>query len=568
MRRATACTATIAAAAILLSGATVAVADPPPSVPNLGRVVRGPDTLLMISLPRPHAAKHGTAPTSWDFDGDGVDDLALTADTSLADSVYDVVGDVMIDGSVVVTYSSVPREDVLGSAWPATRTSGAITFGTALTAGDFDGDGYDDLAIGDADDSVDGRQAHEGAGAVWIVPGSAAGLQLARSRRVTQDSAGVPGKAERADWFGFSVAAGDVDADGYDDLAVGAPNESVGRLAGAGAVTVLLGGPRGLSGRGARTITQNTAGLPGAAERGDEFGWSVAIGRVGKDRFADVVIGAPRENFSGNTLVFCADCTDGTGGLTVLRGSSRGVTTAGAVTVGGRALAKHAKASGTMPDGTFLWRLGESVAIGDLDGDSFGDVVVGDGAAQVGGSIGPGAVIAVSGGRSTVDITRVRVVNRASAHVSYGPQTDENFGAAVAVGDLTGDGRADVVVGSRRAVGGKEGAGAVTILRGSKAGLTGSGSTTFTQAGALVPGAPETADAFGGSVRILSTDGTGRPELLVASEDESLAHTWSTGMVSTFSVGRASVKLRANVSALAFTQADWVPWIHRVRLAR
>src|SRR5690606_8314692 len=92
-------------------------------------------------------------------------------------------------------------------------------FGRSLTTGDFDDDGYADLAIGVPSDN--------GEGAVNIIYGSADGLDAAGDQRWTQDSAGVLGIAERFDSFGSSLAAGDLDGDGRDDLAIGVPGEDL-----------------------------------------------------------------------------------------------------------------------------------------------------------------------------------------------------------------------------------------------------------------------------------------------------------------------------------------------------
>ena len=106
-----------------------------------------------------------------------------------------------------------------------------------------------------------------------MVYGGPEGLDADRAPLVlTQDTAGVPGASETGDRFGSGVDLGDIDGDGYADLAVGAAGEN----GGAGAVTVLYGSPSGLTTGGAQYYTQNTAGVPGASEDGDLFGATVA----------------------------------------------------------------------------------------------------------------------------------------------------------------------------------------------------------------------------------------------------------------------------------------------------
>jgi hypothetical protein len=90
-------------------------------------------------------------------------------------------------------------------------------FGYAAAAGDFNGDGYRDLAVGVLE--------HRGGGAVNVIYGSRDGLKPAGSEQWTQDSPGIPGVSDPGDTFGHALAAGDFDADGYADLAVGNPRE-------------------------------------------------------------------------------------------------------------------------------------------------------------------------------------------------------------------------------------------------------------------------------------------------------------------------------------------------------
>ena len=101
-------------------------------------------------------------------------------------------------------------------------------FGFALAAGDFDGEGHADLAIG-APLTGDSRL-----GSVYVLYGGDDGLDDADAQLWSQDSAGVPGTSEDDDGFGAAVVALDFDRSGQDDLAIGAPDESGHRWAPAG----------------------------------------------------------------------------------------------------------------------------------------------------------------------------------------------------------------------------------------------------------------------------------------------------------------------------------------------
>ncbi len=190
----------------------------------------------------------------------------------------------------------------------------------ALAAGDLDGDGYADLAVGAPFESVGGAGS---AGAVNVLYGGPTGLTAARDSLWHQD---VPGIAEEADpvdfeqyrsghdQFGAAIAVGDTTGDGRAELVIGAPHESVerefGSVDGAGAVHVLLGCADGVTAQGSSYWTQDSPGVLDRAERhpdgegdtlpGDAFGSSLAIGHVDGDGRATLPW-ASRASSSGTT---------------------------------------------------------------------------------------------------------------------------------------------------------------------------------------------------------------------------------------------------------------------------
>ncbi|MEW2039890.1 FG-GAP repeat protein [Streptomyces sp. NPDC005534] len=147
-----------------------------------------------------------------DFDGDGTDDVVVGS--SAGNFVY-----------------------LGGSTGPTLQTEAGEGYAGALTVADFDRDGHDDLVVGTDFVSVLDDTAR--GGYVSVFHGGAAGVDTTRKAVFSQDTAGVPGTDESNDWFGASLAAGDVNGDKYPDLAVGADNESVGSTDGVGNVWVL-----------------------------------------------------------------------------------------------------------------------------------------------------------------------------------------------------------------------------------------------------------------------------------------------------------------------------------------
>ncbi|TMA39219.1 MAG: hypothetical protein E6J79_04005 [Deltaproteobacteria bacterium] len=234
----------------------------------------------------------GATLATGDFNGDGFCDLGI----GIPD---EDLGTIVAAGAVQVLYGSPSglraannqiwdqnKQGVEGFAAAGDR------FGAALAAGDFDHDGFADLAIGVPGHDV-GNAAD--AGAVNVLYGGPTGLSDAGNQLWSQRSVSVQGLAERGDHFGAALAAGDFDHDGFADLAIGVPDEDLGSIVDAGAVNVLFGGPRGISALRNQFWNQSR-NLQGAAERGDHFGAALAAGDFNSDGFVDLAVGVPRED--------------------------------------------------------------------------------------------------------------------------------------------------------------------------------------------------------------------------------------------------------------------------------
>jgi FG-GAP repeat len=249
----------------------------------------------------------------------------------------------------------------------------------SLAAGDFNGDSRADLAISSPGEDIPGAGE---AGSVTILPGSATGPTATGSKLWTEDTTGVPGVAEDEDYWGSTLAAGDLTGDGRADLIVGAPNESVDGVDGAGAVTILHGAASGLlTTDGAQLIDENTANVPGTAEHGDGFGASLAVGNFNGDVYGDLAIGDPGESVDGVTSA---------GTVTVLSGTSGGVSTS----------------SATLWDQNTTGIIGSSATDDDfatdltaiaVHGGSHSDLVIGDSGETVGTQTDCGAIAVIPG---------------------------------------------------------------------------------------------------------------------------------------------------------------------------
>ncbi len=191
-------------------------------------------------------------------------------------------------------------------------------FGSTVASGDFDSDGYADLAIGIPLEDIGKKRD---AGAVQVLYGSPTGL-TARDQVWHQGKPGVPGKSEARDWFGGELAVGDFDADGFADLAVGVVGEDIGSIENAGAVTVLRGSSSGLTSAGSVTLRQGRDGMPSTPAEDEYIGSRLDAGDVNGDGHDDLVMAV-------NDHDFYIAWDEAGAGAHVIFGSSAGLTPVG-----------------------------------------------------------------------------------------------------------------------------------------------------------------------------------------------------------------------------------------------
>lgn len=218
----------------------------------------------------------GEALAAADFNNDGYTDLAI--------GVPDEDVGVHVDaGAVNVIYGSpsgLSSTFVTDQIWHQDSDSiegfpdTSEHFGSALAAGDFNNDGYADLAIGTPLDYVN---SVGGAGSVNILYGSSSGLSSTSNQIWHQDSASVDDSVEFGDHFGSALVTGDFNGDGNDDLAVGVPDEDINGHADAGSVNIIHGSPSGLSATSVpdQRFFLDFAGVEDFSEPNDHFGASI-----------------------------------------------------------------------------------------------------------------------------------------------------------------------------------------------------------------------------------------------------------------------------------------------------
>lgn len=322
-----------------------------------------------------------------DINGDGFSDVVIGA------LLYD--GGQADEGGAFVYHGAAVVDNVVDATLESNQIGGSL--GGALSAlGDINGDGYADIAVGAP--LYDGSNADSGRAYVHL--GAASGLQTTAYR---QFDLGVAQPSH----LGFALSGGDFDGNGFGDLIVGAPDFS-GALALQGRALVYFGG----------TVLDDgiADGRVGSAQASGQLGHSVATGDLNGDGYADLASGAYGYDGSGGT---------NSGRVSIYLGGAAGFNTTVDAQIDGSSAGM---------------RLGGSVAIGDINGDGYGDLIVGA-PEYANGQALEGAVLIYFGAAGAFNTTADAVIesNQAGANLGF------SVGYA---GDINGDGYGDVLAGA------------------------------------------------------------------------------------------------------------------------
>lgn len=444
----------------------------------------------------------GTAFASGDFNADGADDLATGIPGNDCGD-----GLALDDCGAVQVRMGLPRLGLTSAVFILSpETAGAPApaeahdrAGVALAAGDFNGDGHADLAVGEPGNGSPGEP-----GSVSAYYGYPNGIELVADHVLAPGAAGVPASGPgNTSGFGSALAVGNFNCDLFDDLAVGFPGDSRATSGGTrvhtGSVLVANGGNGGLMPFDGYRISQGELGLPDEGEVLDRFGAAVAAGDFNGDGCDDLAIGAPNED----------DC----GAVLVLFGSPNGLIFANNYWLG------EVDHGGACESGDHF---AATLAAGDLNGDHFDDLVIGvpdedgnNGEIDM-GMLGlvygaPGSPLGGGGG-----------LNIAAwqwwweSLLGANSFTLDHFAGALTIGDFDADGYDDLVVGTPGNDSLTQDDGAVHVLAGNPGLIDARYRRFVPRAG----GFPGPADAqisfgFGASFGVGDFDGNGQADLVL-----------------------------------------------------
>jgi hypothetical protein len=337
----------------------------------------------------------GFPASAGDVNGDGFSDIILGA------SGYS--GDGPGNGRAYVYYGSYTAGTTPDKTFPDPSNLNNDYFGSSVASGDFNGDGYADALVGAYMDNSKGASTNRGRAYIYyggLTRATTPGLSFPDPTNIDYDN------------FGWSVASGDFNGDGYPDALIGANGDNdKGADTYRGRAYIFSGGPS--------MSTAPSLAFPDPSNlNGDKFGTSVASGDFNGDGYADALIGA-MDNSVGSAN----------------RGRAY-------IFSGGPSMSTAPSLAFPDPSNKDWDKFGWSAAAGDFNGDGYADALIGAYQDNIAGdTTNRGRAYIFSGGPSMSTAPSLAFPDPSNLNNDY-------FGSSVASGDFNGDGYADALIGA------------------------------------------------------------------------------------------------------------------------
>lgn len=385
-------------------------------------------------------------------------------------------------------------------------------------AGDVNGDGFGDLIIGAPEAKKNGDANGDAVGAAYVVFGDDNGFGAMLDLDTLDGTKGFRIEGSVTDGrLGHSVAgAGDVNGDGFDDVIVGSPNTN----GGVGVSYVVFGKSASFGPKFDAATVNGTNGFAlSGAQLGEFSGTAVgAAGDVNGDGYSDVIVGAiGHDVLDANNNVVSTDA----GAAYVVYGHNGAFAPIQSLGTLGKAFSESGFRLEGVNDGDAA---GVSVgAIGDFNGDGFGDFVVGASDSDSQGKTNNGRAYVVYGKAADMPLSQsLGSISGTKGAQIVGVNANDFLGVSVkGAGDVNGDGLSDIVVGASGSDPNGSGSGEAYVIYGRTGTIN--GSLSVATADIRIQGVAA-GDSLGSSVSgIGDFNGDGYGDLLVGATGVSTA---------------------------------------------